>query len=307
VASLLAMLERRPPKRAAIQRLRQLGETNLAQALDAAFAGDPRPAALLRDPRLAGPLEALLGDRAARRRSAAAEALGHLADPRPVPALLLALRGDPAPEVRRAAARSLGRLGDRRALGPLIDSLDVADTATRCEIASALAGIGDERALDRLATALHDYDAGVRRAAAIALGRIPNARSVAPLAAALRQERQSAVREAFVRALGQIESPARLPPLIRALDDSSDLVVIAAAHALASSGSPKAIAALTARSRWPAFRAVREACEAAIRAIREATGQWGAELAPATAPSGTGSEAVPDIPPAPDSEEGYPP
>jgi len=85
-----------------------------------------------------------------------------------------------------------------------------------------------------------------------------------------------------------------VPPLIRALEDSSDLVVIAAARALGRAGDPRALPALAGRIRWPEFRAVREACEAAIRSIRESSGHWGGEMAPASAPAGSGSELAPE-------------
>src|SRR5207302_5392888 len=76
VPALLRLLEARPPVRAAVDALRRLGEPGLARAIGALLDGDPAPVADVKDPRLAGPLLALLGDRAAWRRAAAAEALG---------------------------------------------------------------------------------------------------------------------------------------------------------------------------------------------------------------------------------------
>src|SRR5436305_190453 len=72
VPSLLRLLEERPPVRAAVDALRRLGETPLARAISAVLEGDAGPAAELKDPRLSGPLLALLGDRTAWRRAAAA-------------------------------------------------------------------------------------------------------------------------------------------------------------------------------------------------------------------------------------------
>jgi HEAT repeat protein len=295
VEPLLTMLQApRPDYRQATAALRQLGEVDLARAIQAIWQGDAGPARSLRDPRLGGPLVAALGATYPQVRAAAADALGCLEDPAYVEPLIIALRGDPFPVVRCKAAQSLGHLGDAAALEPLFDSLYAEDLGTRAESATALGAIGDSRASEPLLRALQDPDAGVRRAAATSLGLLAAQRAVTPLIAALGEERNSeVVRQAVVMALGRIRSLEAVPALVKALDDAGDSVTVAAAHALGQIGDPRALEALEKRRRvWLESRPVKQACEEAIQAIRQRAGQYGGEVSPVAASGGRTTEVT---------------
>jgi HEAT repeat protein len=124
---------------------------------------------------------------ASRRQAAAREEL-ILLGPLAVPALIAALEDEN--EWRRGlAVEALGRIGDRRAVPALIQVLR------------------------------KDSTGGVRAQAATMLARIGDPRAVDPLIAALRDPKGS-VREASVRALGELRPPTALNPLARILADS---------------------------------------------------------------------------------------
>lgn len=103
---------------------------------------------------------------------AAAYALGRIADPAAVPALIGALnhRHD---EVRRQAAMSLGRLQARSAVPALIKTLEDNDAPVRVAVAHALGEMQAAEAIDTLQSlAVYDFQATVRNAAEAALRRI---------------------------------------------------------------------------------------------------------------------------------------
>ena len=141
-------------------------------------------------------------------RSAAAEALGHLAGRAPdaIPALS-GLASDPQPSVRLAAVRALERDGPSAA-----------------------------EAIPRLLEGLQDANADVRRAAARALGAAGGARidsAVTALATALRSDRDMVVREESAHALAEAgHSPAAAEALLGALVDKNASVRREVVHAL---------------------------------------------------------------------------
>jgi HEAT repeat protein len=285
--------------------LRCLGEANLAGAVTALWKGDPTPALRLRDARLGGPLVTMLGSRSARRRAAAAEALGSVPGEAPVGPLVLALYGDPNASVRRAAARSLGRVAQPGALRPLLDSLLAEDPGLRREVVSALGALGDPLAVDPLVERLQDHDVETRRRAAVALGRLgegsrlmgqADERALDALSLALKKDRSHVVRESAARALGMIRSPAALPALIDALDNPNDEVTAAAARALGQIGDPAALPKLREARAWWEQGPVKEACREATRAILRAIGRYGSELSPAPPPKGRATEVAPTGP-----------
>lgn len=194
-----------------------IGETLRVQGGDAAVADSDADADIDQD-RDSQALIASLRDHVAEVRSAAAQALGELDDPRTVEALMNALRTDTDASVRAMAAWALGQLENPRAVPALGDAL------------------------------LHDGDANVREMAAWALGAIESTQGVEPLRTALR-DRSPEVRAKAVWALGAIEDSAAVPALMEALSDASVEIRRTAAWALGQIEHPSAIPALVAALR----------------------------------------------------------
>jgi HEAT repeat protein/beta-lactamase regulating signal transducer with metallopeptidase domain len=208
-------------------------------------------------------------------RQAVVAALGEVADPRAVQALIRILREDPVDEVRAAAAWALGEIEDPSAVAALSEALrtDVCEDV-RKNAAWALGQIEDARAVDALGVALNDDnmevrhtalwalgeiespaavpslvaalgsdDAEVRQTAAWALGQIEDARAVEGLVGALRSG-DPELRETAAWALGQIESPAATQALMPLVTDQVASVREAAIHALAQIEDPAAAPAM---------------------------------------------------------------
>ena len=202
----------------------------------------------------------------------AAEALGNIGDPSATEALMDALTGDQYSGIRWKAAEALGKIG-APAVPHLIQALKNPDEDIRWKAAVTLGEIGDLRAVEPLADLLGDEDRFVRSRAAYALGLL-GADVVPPLKNALLNGSVE-IRRGAVAALGNIRHPDAIEALIQALNDPSDEVwqdVIAAlsrlgelafhplvhtlgsherrcvegaALALAGSGEPEAVSALT--------------------------------------------------------------
>jgi WD40 repeat protein len=187
-----------------------------------------------------------------------------------VKGLIKALEYEKDWHVRRDAAEAFGQIGDPRAIGPLIAAFK--DGYLNEVAAEALVKIG-ARAVEPLIAALSDEgvrepdvrapghagpvtvevmttilnnadnewrDTLVRTAAAKALGQIGDPRAVGPLIAALKdRNRDDHVHEFAVRALGQIGDPRAVEPLHAALNDQhqEESVRNAAAEALGRIGT----------------------------------------------------------------------
>ena len=131
--------------------------------------------------------------------------LAAIADERVLVPLITALRsGDWI--VRMHAAKALGRVRNADAVEPLIPLLQDKVKAVREEAATALAAIGDAAILSLLKALQHD-DWLVRLHAVESLGKAHSKRAVTPLLSVLFNDRDSAVREDAVRALGEIGDP----------------------------------------------------------------------------------------------------
>ena len=171
-------------------------------------------------------------------------------------ALSAALRSDPDAGVRATAAWALGTLGARDsrdadgALVPapipaLVAALNDASPAVRTRAAWALGSFGEARTLrrapDALVARLGDGDAAVRALAAWALFAVADSAAVPALDRALRTERDPAVRQADVRALGAFG--ARAADALRPLLDAPDPQLRAAAV--------RALAGGDAAAFWP--------------------------------------------------------
>jgi HEAT repeat protein len=142
-----------------------------------------------------------------------------LRDPRAVEPFIQALRRHSNSYLREWAAEVLGELGDARAIDPLVEALvdpgdsDRADPmAVRRAAATALAKLGevDFRALGGIDDPTH----GLRR-----LAESGDPRLLRPLLWRLRDARDSGVRVDAAAALGRLDDPRAVRPLIAATRD----------------------------------------------------------------------------------------
>ena len=208
-------------------------------------------------------VEELQGSEDPQERQEAAEALGDIAAPEGLPALVDAAINDEStavqlsaetalhkigtdelielllnhedPLVREAAADGLRVVGSSRAVDPLRQALssDV-DARVRLATVKALEKIGGERAEEGLLqAALSDEDQGVRERSVLALGKNKAAWTVAEVATLLRSDADPVIRAAAAWSLGEIQVPGALLPLVEARsDDPVEAVRQAAAEAL---------------------------------------------------------------------------
>jgi HEAT repeat protein len=116
------------------------------------------------------------------------------------------------------AAKALGRIQDGRAVPALMPLLHDKVKAVRAEAATALAAIGPA-AVPALVEALKHEEWLVRLHAVEALGKVKAPAAVPPLLFVLFNDRDSAVREDSVRALGEIGSPETVEFLVTVLKD----------------------------------------------------------------------------------------
>ena len=144
-------------------------------------------------------------------RTAAAEALGVLADGHAIEPLVEAL-GDEEKGVREAAARALGKMKNRRVVEPLIYALDDDDSRVAACAAEALGARADAQAIEPLIRAL-GYSPEVRNNALAALVKI-GAPAVVPLIEAYGYEKKEA-KEAIIAALGRIGAARDRPGATR--------------------------------------------------------------------------------------------
>jgi HEAT repeat protein len=198
------------------------------KAQDAVAAGAPAVAALV----------ALLDHEDPRLAADAAQALGRIADPTALPALVAKVR-DRKSGVRAPAVRALAGFG-AAALGPLLEAVADPDWQVRQEAVRGLGAVKDARAIEALIGLVRDHSPGVRVAAATTLGTLEDARAVAPLAALLDEpahELRAAAAGALVRlkwqpadlrrraqlliaggdwkALGDLQSPETIDPALQ--------------------------------------------------------------------------------------------
>jgi HEAT repeat protein len=160
-----------------------------------------------------GKLISILGDKDPLRRTAAAAALGELADGRAVQPLIEALKDD-LPSVRAEACTALAQIGDPRAFLPIsVLPWNKVSNEAKDAALTAFSGVP----LGLLLVGLGDSDDSVRVAAAHSLGRSGETAAVEPLIAALRDDRSVMVRCASAHALGLIPDPRSVELLIAAV------------------------------------------------------------------------------------------
>jgi HEAT repeat protein/beta-lactamase regulating signal transducer with metallopeptidase domain len=196
----------------------------------------------LEDPRAIPGLIEASHDADAEVRSAALQSLSRFDDPRVVDPMILALK-DPNRDVRQNAAQSLGRFNDPRAVRPLMAALADSSADVRMSAAQSLGELHDPQALPGLAGALKDPKADVRQAAAQSLGELELKSAPQVLIDAL-ADPDADVRQAVAQTLGEIQDPHAVPGLAARLNDSNGDVRESAVSALSEIGDAAAINAL---------------------------------------------------------------
>lgn len=120
--------------------------------------------------------------------------------------------------IRMHAAKALGRMRNADAVEPLIPLLQDKVKAVREEAAAALAAIGDA-SIPSLLKALQHEDWLIRLHAVESLGKSKSEQAVEPLLSVLFNDRDSAVREDAVRALGEIGDSKAVEYLFTAMQE----------------------------------------------------------------------------------------
>jgi HEAT repeat protein len=235
-----------------------------------------------------------LGARGAARRGRAALLLGNAASLAHT-VQLVALLGDRAAEVRSAAARALGKTGDADAAGPLLAAATARPGLPPGVAGMALLDLGTA-ALPALRAAL---DTGAPVAQSLAADLIGVHGDPAGTEALVRlvgdPGRDPDVRRSAAQALGRIGSPVATMALTAALLSAADAPLqAAAAEALGRIGDPEALDALTAglRSAGPDVRA---ACADALALLGEAGRLRLAAHAVLRGPSGDAARSALDV------------
>ena len=147
---------------------------------------------------------------------------------RDVQGLIKALAWKDAP-VRRAAAEALGALHDPASVDALAALLADENSGVRRAAVGALVARGGQRVVDPLVRALADPDAQVRSTAENALYK------------RLMADIDAETRRVTATALGRLNTPESVAPLLNAVKDADENVRIAAIKALATMGEMQAV------------------------------------------------------------------
>ncbi|MFN8614986.1 MAG: HEAT repeat domain-containing protein [Vampirovibrionales bacterium] len=182
------------------------------------------------------PLMSLLNDRHLnyRVRMAAAESLGRLGDAHATAALMDILKDDEESSVylRESTAKALGMLGDLRAIDALIDVMN-----TKKGLRNKLTFL-KERAIQALGQ--------------LVTGQKANNKVVDHLLLSLNDSAPS-IRLAAIEALGDVGDPRWIPQLAQCLNDSDDMVSLAAIASIYALGGEAALKALLSLDTLPQF------------------------------------------------------
>ena len=211
-------------------------------------------------------MEELVEGEEPREREEAAEALGDLAEPEALPALVEAVENDVSVTVRLAAESAIHKIGVEELIWLLLnhENAEIREAA-----AKGLKVYGSPKSVDALRQALSaDTDARVREASAAALGQIGGEAAEHGLLEAALADGEAAVREEAVLGLGRQRAAWTVEHLVGILQDDPDAGVrAAAAWALAEIGGGAALRPLLdARSGDPdAF---------VVAAAEEALANW---------------------------------
>jgi HEAT repeat protein len=175
----------------------------------------------LKDARAVVPLAFLLRDEDRAVRQAAIGALASIGEPA-VEVLGRCLH-DESLQVQEAASEILAGIGDDRVFEPLVQALGSTDWIVRMHAAKALGRMKEPGSVSALVPLLHDKVKAVREEAAGALAAIGTA-SIPSLVLALRHD-EWLVRLHAVEALGKLRSPEAVQPLLFALFNDRDSAI----------------------------------------------------------------------------------
>lgn len=204
-----------------------------------------------KDPRAVGPLVSLLRDQDRSVREAAIEALRSIGAPA-VEAVGTCFT-EPDLSVQESAAAVLAAIADERVLAPLIKALHSGDWIVRMHAVTALGRVRNADAVEPLIPLLHDKVKAVREEAAAALAIIGDA-AVPSLLKALQHE-DWLVRLHAVESLGKSKSKRAVEPLLSVLfNDRDSAVQEDAVRALGEIGDPQAVDYLFTAMRAPGLR-----------------------------------------------------
>jgi len=204
-----------------------------------------------KDPRAIVPLTRALHDTDRAVREAAIGALSSIGEPS-IPALGTCL-ADPALHVQEAASAILASIADTRVFAPLVAALRSHDWIVRMHAAKALGRIGDPQAVPALMPLLQDKVKAVREEASSALAAIGSA-AVSALLLALQHE-EWLVRLHAVEALGKLKSPDAVDPLLRTLFNDRDSAIREdVVRALGAIGDARAVDYLVTVMKEPTLR-----------------------------------------------------
>jgi len=176
------------------------------------------------------------------KRAEAAEKLGMMKSPRAAPEIIALMR-DEMTEVRMRAARALGQLQTRTSIRPLIEAFQDPSRWSAMRVADILAGMGPEAA-DELVENFSTLPIRARVAAVDCLGRVKSLKA-ADLLKNLLSDPERDIRARAAHALGLIGDPNFTPDLLKTLEDTAWPVRAMAAKALGKLGRPEAVRPLT--------------------------------------------------------------
>ena len=182
-------------------------------------------------------LATCLADPALHVQEAASAILASIADARVFEPLVAALRSRDW-IVRMHAAKALGRIRDPEAVPVLMPLLQDKVKAVREEVSGALAAIGGVAVLALIQALQHD-EWLVRLHAVEALGKLKSSDAVEPLLQALFNDRDSAIREDVVRALGAIGDSRAVDYLVLVMKEPTLRLI--AVEALGHIGDRRAV------------------------------------------------------------------
>lgn len=172
-------------------------------------------------------------------RQAAAVGLGDLGDPRSVP-LLVSLLDDDSMVLRKAALLGLGKIKDPRSIKPLL-LFGLNDPQMKFLASEAIIGMGQD-AVQSLIELLDEQELGIVLEAIVLLGRIKDSRARRALMMVI-DARQPLLQCHAIEALGQIGDPKSIGPLARLLKSPDANIRATAAGALSKMASNKNVVA----------------------------------------------------------------
>jgi len=245
-------------------------------------------------------VEQLRGDDTATRR-AAVIALGHIGDPRAVPALAGVIE-DGDRDLLVPAAGALARLGDPRAFEPLVHLLSDRELTVRHAAIGALNSIGHPAMPSRMRALLDAGDARLRESAVKIAGYFGYRACADALLARCRDEDEG-VRAAALEHIAFLEDERVVPILVDAIGADTPRARAAAAQALAHIPSREVLSvlrgALEDPDPWVRYFAARSAGRQADRAalpilerIARADDQQHVRIAAVEAIGGIGGDAA---------------